>query len=101
MINNVLPIILGILGLLSAYFVYLKVKSSPEGTGKVKEIGDEIHLGAMVFMASEYKRLACILCCLYCCFIFQFRLGNSNFFFCGSCMFRCCRFYWNVYCNKS
>ena len=61
MINNVLPIFLGILGLLSAYFVYLKVKASPEGTGKVKEIGDEIHLGAMVFMSSEYKRLALFL----------------------------------------
>ena len=66
MINNIVPIILGILGLLSAYFVYLKVKSAPEGSGKVKEIGDEIHLGAMVFMASEYKRLAvfCVVCIL-------------------------------------
>ena len=58
MINNITPIILGILGLLSDYLVYLKVKSAPEGSGKVKEIGDEIHLGAMVFMSSEYKRLA-------------------------------------------
>ena len=64
MINNITPIILGILGLLCAYFVYLKVRSAPEGSGKVKEIGDEIHLGAMVFMSSEYKRLAvfCVLC---------------------------------------
>ena len=73
MINNVLPIILGILGLLSAYFVYLKVKASPEGTGKVKEIGDEIHLGAMVFMASEYKRLA--LFCVVCIIALYFSLG--------------------------
>ena len=73
MINNVLPIILGILGLLSAYFVYLKVKASPEGTGKVKEIGDEIHLGAMVFMASEYKRLA--LFCIVCIVALYFSLG--------------------------
>ncbi len=73
MINNVLPIFLGILGLLSAYFVYLKVKASPEGTGKVKEIGDEIHLGAMVFMASEYKRLA--LFCAVCIVALYFSLG--------------------------
>ena len=66
MISTMLPVILGVLGLLSAYFVYLKVKSSPEGSGKVKEIGDEIHLGAMVFMASEYKRLG--LFCLVCIF---------------------------------
>ena len=55
MISNFLPIILGILGLLSAFFVYLKVKSSPEGTGKVKEIGDEIHLGAMVLCQVSIK----------------------------------------------
>ena len=73
MINNLLPIILGILGLLSAYFVYLKVKASPEGSGKVKEIGDEIHLGAMVFMASEYKRLA--LFCFVCIVALYFSLG--------------------------
>ncbi len=73
MINNILPIFLGILGLLSAYFVYLKVKASPEGTGKVKEIGDEIHLGAMVFMASEYKRLA--LFCVVCIVALYFSLG--------------------------
>ena len=30
----------------------------------VREIADEIHLGAMVFMASEYKRLA-IFCLIY------------------------------------
>ncbi len=73
MINNILPIFLGILGLLSAYFVYLKVKASPEGTGKVKEIGDEIHLGAMVFMSSEYKRLA--LFCVVCIVALYFSLG--------------------------
>ena len=55
---SLISVILGLLGLLSAYFVYLKVKSSSEGEGRVKEIGDEIHLGAMVFMSAEYKRLA-------------------------------------------
>ena len=86
MINNLLPIVLGILGLLSAYFVYLKVKSSPEGTGKVKEIGDEIHLGAMVFMASEYKRLVAF--CVICIIALYFSLGWEtalSFFVGASC----------------
>ena len=52
------PAILGVLGLVSAWLVYLKVKNSPEGEGKVKEISDEIHKGAMVFMAREYRPLA-------------------------------------------
>ena len=84
MINTMLPVILGILGLISAYLVYLKVKSSPEGSGKVKEIGDEIHLGAMVFMASEYKRLG--LFCLVCIIALYFSLGweTSLSFFVGA-----------------
>ena len=83
MINNITPIALGILRLLSAYIVYLKVKSSPEGSGKVKEIGDEIHLGAMVFMASEYKRLSlfCLVCIVA---LFLIRLANIYFFFVGA-----------------
>ena len=68
-----LSVALGLLGLLSAYFVYLKVKSSSEGDGRVKEIGDEIHLGAMVFMSAEYKRLAIF--CLVCIVALNFSLG--------------------------
>ena len=62
----------------------MKVKSSPEGSGKVKEIGDEIHLGAMVFMASEYKRLS--LFCLVCIVALYFSLGwqTSISFFVGA-----------------
>ena len=37
---SLLSAVLGLLGLLSAYAVYLKIKSSPEGDGRVKEIGD-------------------------------------------------------------
>ena len=70
---SLLSVALGLLGLLSAYFVYLKVKSSSEGDGKVKEIGDEIHLGAMVFMSAEYKRLAIF--CLVCIAALYFSLG--------------------------
>ncbi len=70
---SLVSVILGLLGLLSAYLVYLKVKSSSEGEGRVKEIGDEIHLGAMVFMSAEYKRLAIF--CLVCIFALYFSLG--------------------------
>ena len=70
---SLITVPLGVLGLLSAYMVYLKVKSSPEGDGRVKEIGDEIHLGAMVFMSAEYKRLAIF--CLICILALYFSLG--------------------------
>ncbi len=64
--NPLLPVILGLIGLFAALIVYWTVKASPAGEGRVKEIGDEIHLGAMVFMSAEYSRLAifCVICIL-------------------------------------
>ncbi len=53
-----IPVTLGILGLLSAWIVFGLVKRYPEGEGKVVEIADLIHKGAMVFMRREYTILA-------------------------------------------
>ena len=52
-----LPPAFGVLGLLAAFVIYGMVKRYPEGQDKVKEIGDAIHLGAMVFMRREYTML--------------------------------------------
>lgn len=62
--SAILPISLGIFGLVAALLVYTRILQTSAGEGRVKEIADEIHLGAMVFMASEYKRLAvfCVIC---------------------------------------
>ena len=62
----ILPIAFGALGMVAALLVYANILKTPSGDGRVKEIADEIHLGAMVFMASEYKRLGvfCIICIL-------------------------------------
>jgi len=59
-----IPIGLGLFGLFAAFLVFMNIKSAPAGDGKLKEIADAIHLGAMVFMNSEYKRLAifCVIC---------------------------------------
>jgi len=56
--NALIPILFGIIGLVVAYFIFQKVKSYPEGNAAVKDIGDQIHLGAMVFMRTEYRILA-------------------------------------------
>ena len=69
----ILPIALGALGMIAAFLVYAKVLQTPAGDGRVKEIADEIHLGAMVFMASEYKRLAVF--CLICIVALYYGLG--------------------------
>ena len=64
LLTAILPIAFGALGMLAALLVYANILKTPSGDGRVKEIADEIHLGAMVFMASEYKRLGvfCIIC---------------------------------------
>ena len=54
---QMLPPAFGVLGLLAAFVIYGMVKRYPEGQDKVKEIGDAIHLGAMVFMRREYTML--------------------------------------------
>lgn len=52
-----LPLILGIVGLGFAYYLYQQVLKTPEGEDTIKKIADEIHLGAMVFMNREYRFL--------------------------------------------
>lgn len=53
-----LPPALGVLGLIIAFIIYRIVLRQDAGEGVVKKIGDQIHLGAMVFMHREYKMLA-------------------------------------------
>ncbi|MCI0507654.1 MAG: sodium-translocating pyrophosphatase [Gammaproteobacteria bacterium] len=53
-----LPPVLGVVGLVVAFIIYNIVKQYPAGEGKVVEIGDQIHLGAMVFIKREYSMLA-------------------------------------------
>ena len=74
--SAMLPISLGVLGMIAAFLTYMKILQSPGGEGRVKEIADEIHLGAMVFMASEYKRLAVF--CLVVIVALYFGLGSGT-----------------------
>ena len=59
MINNMEPFILivSLLGLAFAYLLYLNVKKQPAGSEKMQGIAEQIHLGAMAFLKSEYNKL--------------------------------------------
>ena len=58
MINlEFVPIILGIFGLITALFLYKFVLTFSAGDGKIVEISDQIHLGAMAFIKKEYSIL--------------------------------------------
>ena len=53
-----IPPLLGFIGLLVALGIYVVVNRFPEGSESVKKIGDQIHLGAMTFMKTEYLYLS-------------------------------------------
>jgi len=50
--------LLGLLGLVTAFFVYAYVKRQPAGTEAMMELGEQIHDGAMAFLRREYTVLA-------------------------------------------
>ena len=52
------PPVVVVAGLLIAFIIYHIMSRHDHGDGVVKKIGDQIHLGAMVFMHREYKMLA-------------------------------------------
>ncbi len=52
-----IPVALGIFGLFAAFVIYQIVLRHSPGEGKVREIADEIHTGAMTFMRREYSIL--------------------------------------------
>ena len=54
---SLIPMLLGALGLCVAWVLYRMVLRRPAGEGKVVEIAEKIHHGAMVFMRTEYTYL--------------------------------------------
>ena len=54
---QMLPVIVGIVGLLTTLLVYRLVLKYPTGEGKVVDIAAQIHRGAMLFMRREYTYL--------------------------------------------
>ncbi|MBL6820214.1 MAG: sodium-translocating pyrophosphatase [SAR86 cluster bacterium] len=55
------PFIVGLVGLVCAFALYGLIMKYPEGNPKVAKIGNQIHLGAKVFMITEYKILLPVL----------------------------------------
>ena len=55
---NIIVPALGIFGLLIVVIIYQWIKKQPGGSGQVEKIGEQIHLGAITFMKTEYKMLS-------------------------------------------
>jgi len=54
----------GMFGLFCAFVLFGLIMKYPEGNAKVAKIGEQIHLGAKVFMITEYKILLPVLIAL-------------------------------------
>ncbi len=56
--QNLIAPALGVLGLLIVVIIYQWIAKQDGGSGAVKKIGEQIHIGAIVFMKREYKMLS-------------------------------------------
>ena len=72
------------LGLLAAYFLYIKVKAQPEGSDKMKKIAENIHLGAMAFLKAEYSQLSIFVVVVASLLFFGFSWHTSLAFILGA-----------------
>ncbi len=97
--NLILPPLFGIFGLAVAFILYLLVMRYDGGTDKVKKIGDQIHLGAMVFMRREYTYLAMFVAVLIVLSLFIFRSKYRISCYSRGIIIISCWMAWNVLCN--
>ncbi len=56
--QNLIAPALGVLGLFIVVFIYQWISKQDGGSGAVKKIGEQIHIGAIVFMKREYQMLS-------------------------------------------
>ena len=75
---KLLPLIFGMIGLISILIIYNFLKRYSFGTEKIKKIGKSIYSGSMLFISYEYKILS-----IFCFFIFIalfYMLGKNTAF---------------------
>ena len=70
-VNPIITPIAGIIGLIIAFVLLARIIKRPGGEGKVAEIAEKIHRGAMVFMRREFLLIS----------IFALVLGGALFLF--------------------
>jgi K(+)-stimulated pyrophosphate-energized sodium pump len=56
--QNLIAPALGVLGLIIVVFIYQWISKQDGGSGDVEKIGEQIHIGAIVFMKREYQMLS-------------------------------------------
>ena len=83
-LSELLPPLLGGVGLWVAHKLYKDVLTWPAGEGKIQEIGDAIHEGAMVFLKREYRMLAIFVAVVLLFLLFTLGIGTAFSFLVGA-----------------
>ncbi|GIR64833.1 MAG: hypothetical protein CM15mP69_6610 [Ectothiorhodospiraceae bacterium] len=96
-----IPIIFGLGGLVTAYLLYKFVLKFPAGEGKIVEISDQIHLGAMAFIRKEYSILLIFALILIAGIYYGLGVAKYDIFHHRRSLLIRYRVYRYVYCNKS
>ena len=93
------PFASGFIGLIFAFVLYGLIMKYPAGKDSVMKIGDQIHLGAKVFMFTEYKILAPVVSASDCLWFFATRMVYRD----GDCSWRFILsnswIHWYVFCH--
>ena len=95
------PFVTGFVGLICAFVLYGLIMKYPAVKGDVVKIGDQIHLGAKVFMITEYKILTPVVIALVVACGLSPLGWYSNGYSGWSLIISYCWFYWNVLGNSS
>ncbi len=84
--------ILGVAGFAIAIWLYQQVKASPVGNDKMREISEDIHAGAMAFLAREYKVLGIFIVIVFFLIAIAMGMGTAMAFLGGAICSMTCGF---------
>ena len=62
---GIIAVIFGLAGLVMALILFLLVKKQPAGNDQMKDISEQIHQGAMVFLKKEYSILSIFILAIF------------------------------------
>ncbi len=82
-ITSLAPVI-GIIGLIVAFMIFSALKKQPVGTERMKDIADQIHDGALVFLFRMYKILAIFITVVFVLLAWKVNLMTSLAFLGGA-----------------
>ncbi|MBI4752765.1 sodium-translocating pyrophosphatase [Candidatus Desantisbacteria bacterium] len=78
-----LSCVFGIGGLLIALAIFFGIKKLDDGNERMKDIAEQIHLGAMVFLKTECQVIAIFVAVVFCLLAYFINLQTGIAFICG------------------